>query len=361
VLEELLKEQVRGDPAIAGMLTTYKGKPAFFFQKSPIDADPGWKKPNYPRIDYNINNQYDPERKVSATLVLNTFCTNESPDMPEDIDERLIKLIGGTFYSQAACPSSASARPGDGTRDTVCAIWSRSDGFNFEMPLNVGGNTSPEVFGITTTFDLLEFPVQLTTDPDPIESLNAWTRECFPSMTVINLDCPPALWKPDDANPAIYWRFEGTATNDRQSYAVNWYSGQFAAHVITASVTERNRWTKAIIEQIQQEGEILLIDGSPMFAKKIVIRHNADPLREGQLVLTGAYGVLAQHRKERAQIPLNRAVLEQESRRKPNLRLEVKADGKEQPYPGHGHHYPAGYGVGVKHPHHRPGNGHTRG
>ena len=37
-----------------------------------------------------------------------------------------------------------------------------------------------------------------------------------------------------------------------------------------------------------------------MFAQRIAIRHDADPLRVGQLLLTGKYGVLAQHRRERA-------------------------------------------------------------
>jgi len=72
-------------------------------------------------------------------------------------------------------------------------------------------------------------------------------------------------------------------------------------------VTERNSWTKAMIELIQLDGEVVLTDGSPMFAKQIAIRHGADPLRDGQFSLTGQYGVLAQHRKERAQIPLNHA------------------------------------------------------
>jgi hypothetical protein len=173
------------------------------------------------------------------------------------------------------------------------------------MPSNVGGNTAPEVIGIMLTFDLLEFPEQMTVEPDPVQGLNNWTKANFPGMSVINFDGLPPVWKPSDENPAIYWRFEGTAANDRQSYAVNWYTGQFAAHVITGEVTQRNRWTKAVIEKIQIDGEVLLADGSPMFAKQIAVRHNADPLREGQLLLTGQYGVLAQHRKEYVQIPLN--------------------------------------------------------
>ena len=319
MLDGLLKNQIRGDAEIAGMLATYKGNPAFFYQKSPQDDDRGWEKPTFPRIDHNVDMRYDPERKVGGVMTVNVWCTTESQYMPEDIEKRLIQLISGTFYT-------------DSERTTVCAVWHRTDAFAFDARSNDahGGNTAPEVFGVTLTFDLLQFPEQLSTDPDPIQALNNWTRENFPGMAVINLDEIPPIWTPTDAHPAIYWRFEGTAANDRQSYAVNWYNGQFAAHVIAESVTERNRWTKAIIELIQLGGEIPLLDGSPMFAKQIAIRHNADPLREGQFVLLGQYGVLAQHRKERSQVPINRAVISEDPSRDPHLRLEVKAYGKDK-------------------------------
>jgi len=309
LLDGLLKDQIRGDPEIAGMLTTYKGIPAFFFQKAPMDTDRGWDKPCFPRADYNIDMRCDPERKAAGTMIVNVWCTSESAHMPEDIEKRLVALIDGTFYTNRQ-------------RATVCAIWHRSDAFSYESSSNGGGSTTPEVFGVTISFDLMEFPDQLTTEPDPVQSLNSWTRVNFPGMTVISHDDMPPVWKPTDANPAIYWRFEGMTATDRQSYAVNWHTGQFAAHVIARSVTERNRWTKAIIELVQLDGEIVLIDGSPMFAKQIAVRHNADPLREGQLLLTGQYGVLAQRRKERAQIPLNRAV-------NTNLNMEVSKYGKD--------------------------------
>jgi hypothetical protein len=290
VLDGLLKDQIRGDHQIAGMLAAYKGKPAFFYQKSPADTDRGWTKPCYPRADYNIDMRYDPERKTSGALTINVWCTSECEAMPEDIEKRFTELVGGTFYT-------------DKERATVCAIWNRSDAFAFESAGAGLNNTAPEVFGVTMLFDLTEFPEQVTTDPDPILALNAWTRRNFPGMTIIAYDDTLPVWRPTDANPAVYWRFE-RAENDLRSYAVNWYNGHFAAHIIADTVKERNGWIKAITEAIMVEGEILLTDESPMFAKQVAIRHGADPLREGQMQLTGRYGVLAGHRRERARIPL---------------------------------------------------------
>ena len=292
MLDGLLREQVRNDPDIAGMLAVYGSKPAFFYQKSPADTDPKWQKPCYPRADYNIDMTYDPERKVSGAMTINAWCTAESAAMPEDIERRLIELISGTFYTGK-------------DRATVCAVWRRSDSFDTNASANDVATAMPEVFGVTLQFDLLAFPEQLTTDPDPIQGLNNWTRENFPGMKVITLDDMPAVWKPSDWEPAIYWRFDATTANNQQSYATNWYTGQFAAHVIAENPADRNRWTKVIIEWLQLSGEVLLQDGSPLFANQIAVRHNADPLREGQLLFTGTYGVLAQHRKERAQQPLN--------------------------------------------------------
>jgi hypothetical protein len=204
--------------------------------------------------------------------------------MPEDIEAKLVKLINGTFYTNRES-------------ETACAVWRQSDAFKYEMPANVGGNTAPEVFGVTVTFDILQFPLQLTSDPDPIQSLNNWTKQYFSQMVVIAHDKLPEVFIPSDESPAIYWRFDDTVGTDKQTFAVNWYLGQFAAHIIAGSLAERNRWMKAIVERIQIDGEVLLVDESPMFAKRIAIRPSADPLREGQLLLTGQYGVLATQRK----------------------------------------------------------------
>ena len=307
MFDGLIKQQLRSDHELAGMLAVYNKHPAVFYQKAPPDSDREWDKPCFPRIDYNFDMRYDPEHRTSGTLTVNAWCTSESKYMPEVIEKRLLALMNGTFYS------------GQG-RITTCVVWNRSDAFVSATPTIA---SEPEVFGITVTFDLTEFPPQITTDPDPVEGLNTWTKLFFPDITVIaagdnpRQPCLPDIWRPTDEHPALYWRYIGTEMDNRQTYAVNWYNGQFAAHVISSTITERNRWIKAIVERIQLAGEVILPDGSPMLTQRVVIRHSADPEREGQIVLTGRFGVLAQHRKETAQIPLNNAIY-------PNLNMEVR-------------------------------------
>ena len=295
-IRRLIHEQVSADSQIAGMLASYRGTPAFFYQKSPSDSRSGWGDIRYPRVDFNLDTRQDPERRTAGTLSINIWCTTDCPamgnlDPDRAIEQRLLDLISGTFYTAP-------------DRTAICAEWERTDEFAYEGGSNTQDNTSPEIYGLTMLFELMEFPEQISVTPDPIQGLNAWTKQYFPRMTAVSYDAMLPVWKPTDENPAIYWRFESAASIDRQSYAVTWYDGQFAAHVIADSVTERNRWLKAILERAQLEGEIVLSDGSPMFLKKLEVRHGADPLREGQLILIGQYGVLAQHRKESAQIRL---------------------------------------------------------
>ena len=282
-LRQLLLRQITGDEQMGGMLAGYNKAPAVFYQKAPSDSRPGWGSPKYPRLDFNVDMRHDPERKTEGTLTVNIWCTSEcpavgDPDPDRAIEQRLLELVSGVFYT-------------DGNRETFCAEWERSDEFLYEKG-EKSDNTFPEVYGLTVTFSLMAFPEQITTSPDPIQGLNAWTRKHFPKMMVIAYDDMPPMWKPSDDNPAIYWRFTGTSSSNRQSSAVTWYTGTFAAHIIAESVTERNKWTKAVIEQAQMEGEVILPDTSPMFINRIAVRHNADHLQDGQLELTGQYGVL---------------------------------------------------------------------
>ncbi len=291
-LRQLLLQQITGDEQMGGMLARYNEAPAVFYQKAPSDSRPGWGSPRYPRMDFNVDMRHDPERKTEGTLTVNIWCTSECPavgglDPDRAIEQRLLELVSGVFYT-------------DGNRETFCAEWERSDEFLYESG-EKSNNTPPEVYGLTVTFSIMAFPEQITTTPDPIQGLNAWTKRYFPKMTAIAYDDMPPVWKPTDDNPAIYWRFTGTSSTNRQSYAVTWYTGTFAAHIIAESVPERNKWTKAIIERAQLDGEVILADTSPMFINRIALRHGADPLRDGQLELTGQYGAL---RVEDAQMRL---------------------------------------------------------
>ena len=172
-------------------------------------------------------------------------------------------------------------------------------------------------------FDLTSLPAQLTTDPDPIEGLNAWTQAHFPALLVAGLCEIPDGFVPGDEQPVIFWRTRSAAATDQSntarfegehpptahsSYAVNWYTGEFAAELFGGSAQGCLAWAKAIAEHMQLDGEVVLADGSPLFVKKLLLKQGEG--NRAELILIGQYGVLAQHRRERAGPPLNNANFE---------------------------------------------------
>ena len=200
-IRQFIHRQLSEDIQMAGMLATYNGMPAIFYQKAPSDSRSGWGEKQYPRIDFTVDMRYDPEHKTAGILTVNIWCNTEcvatgNLDPDKEIEARLIELISGTFYT-------------GNDEATIYTEWEQSDDFTVEN--NAQHNTHPEVYGISVTFGLMEFPEQITTSPDPVQGLNAWTKQHFPLMTVISYDLMPPIWKPTDENPAIYWRFEGTA------------------------------------------------------------------------------------------------------------------------------------------------------
>lgn len=289
-MQHLVYSHAENDPTLSSLLTTYQGKPAIFYQQSPSDVDDGFSRPCFPRMNFNIDKTADPERKIAGVLTFSIFATNESVsntggDPDTEIDQRLRELFDGAFFSE------------DGK--TTCTVWASSDAFSAEPKVKTTEASPTEVIGVISTYYLTEFPSQITTEPDPVVGCNRWLKQHFPETKSIEFDTLPTVWKGSDVEPAVYWRFEGEDSL-RENYSVSWYLARLCVHVITDTIQERNRWTKAIVEALKRDGEVLLEDESPMFVKQISIKHDGDALRTGQIFITGEYGVLETKRKERA-------------------------------------------------------------
>lgn len=164
---------------------------------------------------------------------------------------------------------------------------------------------TPKVWAETLGINLNDFPIQTLTDPDPIQALNEWTKELFPDAIVINYDKEPYIFKSTEESPAIYWKVIGTEQTNKSSYAVSWFDCKIEGHIITEDVVERQRWIKAISENLSIKGEIILADESPLFINKIAVKSNTQT--EGQIEILGSYGVLATSRKEFVQHKLMKA------------------------------------------------------
>ena len=74
--------------------------------------------------------------------------------------------------------------------------------------------------------------------------------------------------------------------------------GKIAVHVLCPNSEVRIKIATIIAQRISLDGEIIMLDYSPMFVKHLQVNYKADYLKEGQLFITGHYGLLRYKAKE---------------------------------------------------------------
>lgn len=272
MIEDLIK-QALSVPEIGAHLTTYAGQPAVFYQQAPHDLDKAWAPVQYPRLDYNIDWQFDPERKAAGTFLLNVYClNNQDATPPEEIGEVIKAQLKDLFLTAEG--------------ETYALAWGRTDAFE------MAGEQEPVTIGVTMQFDILAFPAQLTAVPDPIEGANRWLKQHKPDAMVIGLDMMPDLYRPTAESPAIYCRLQADGSKMRTSYAMAWMTTTMAIHVFAPDVTARQTICRDLVGSLSLEAEYTMENGSPVLIQQTNINTGSDPLRMGQITFTGEYGIL---------------------------------------------------------------------
>ena len=159
MIEAQVREHLICQKELEPFLATYADQMAIFNQEAPADTDAGWGSTSqYGRVVFNVEMQDDPERKVSGTMVVDVYC-EDGVQIPEEIEPIIRELIDGYFFSNPAV--------------TIAAQWSSSSYFS---------GPTEKVVGVTLTFKLLDFPMQITADPDPIALINEWTAKDLPAI-----------------------------------------------------------------------------------------------------------------------------------------------------------------------------------
>lgn len=261
-LEELLYQQLIGDATLAGLLGAFGSRPAVFEQYAPDDTAEGWGT-KYPRMEFTVVWQEDHERRVAGIVTVDIITEEMTLDPAAEIDGRLRTLLDGAAF-----------QPDGGT---VSLRWSRAD--PIEVP-------DTNYRGIQAMFDLIAWPAGLTFSPDPVAALRSWTIGRWPALQV-----DPATWSPSDEAPAVYWRLAGLQDADRNA-AVAWFDGTLAGHVLAPSPQVRLEWIRRLAEGLVVDRIVTLDDGSPLFVQRIRADSEADPFRQGQVQVTGRFGVL---------------------------------------------------------------------
>lgn len=288
MIEDLIYSTILEIPEIKSNIVKYSGSPAVFYQQIPNDMDKGWKSSSmFPRISYNVNWSYNPERKTDGSMDIDIYCTNENNVSPEDLSISVVNGLTELFLTDES--------------GTYCLVWDRSDSFEVE-----GGE--PLISGVTASFDIVSFPNQEGISPCPIWSVNKFIKDTQPNCVLVGHDSISANLRATSKNPVVYVR-KNNSRNISTSYAMAWMNADINISIISSDLEETRKWVSAVLQNFYVERETLMENGSPFLINDISESVSNDPLKTGQIVLSGQYGIM---RKEKEGIKLNHAIFSRE-------------------------------------------------
>ena len=275
--ETLILEAIQADAATSGMLARFDGQCAAFYQMAPPDTDQGWAPVQYPRLDFTVDWAYSPERQADGTCQINIWCLNNGTTAaPEDVGDAVRECLRDLFLT-------------DDDGQIYALEWQRTDAFEAG-----GQDGQPLTIGVTLSFDILAFPAQITMEPDPVAGLCDYIKRIAPQILVVGVDAMPRRCRPTEEQPIAYVRMSGDVSVMRNSWAVAWMDVTLPVHIFAPGANLRQTMSRSLCNAIALDGECKLRDGSPMLIRRVAISASANPMRQGQLTVTGRYGVLWQ-------------------------------------------------------------------
>lgn len=276
ILEELIYKRFTESEELKKLLARFSGSPAVFSPDAPEDNMPGWDKgKQYPRLTYNYELQANEERSSAGTLSVSLFCQNT-----QDIDEIIPEMIE-PFVKE--CLKDVLLQSTDGL--LYAFAWARTDAFE------VTESKASLIIGSEIRFDILEYPNQETTDPDPVIGTNRFIKEMYPDSVVVGYDTMKDITEASRDTPVIYCRLL-TSDLAKQTNTVAWLDGKLSVHILCPDGEVRRKMAMAIAQKLSLVGEVILLDKSPMFIRRLQIDNKSDYLKDGQVFITGRYGLL---------------------------------------------------------------------
>ncbi len=273
-LEDLIYNRLTAWPTLSEKLARYSNATAVFYQNAPSDTAPGWKsKAQYPRIDYTVDMQANPERQSSGQAIFNIWSI-DTGTLPEEIEPDVRAALCGIFMAPDEEPP-------------YCLAWQRSDSFEAANETE----RAKQIVGITMIFDVYAFPNQITSDPDPIMAMNHFIKEWEPAAKVIGHDALTPYYTAQEEAPAFYFRLASLETST-ETNTVAWMNGVIAGHVFAPTAEARLRWLRYLVDTLALQGEVTMLDTSPMTIRKLTADAGLDPLSQGQIRVQMRFGIL---------------------------------------------------------------------
>lgn len=272
-LDELIYSRFVGSDALVKQLAEFSESPAVFSPEAPDDNQEGWSgKTQYPKVVYNFDLQANEERRSAGTLSVYLLCQNTTEVMPEVI-EPIIR----------DCLRDVILKPEGGT--PYCFAWARTDAFTIDE------KKSDVTIGSEVRFDILEYPSMETSDPDPVMAVNKYIKEMYPECLIMGYDRMEEITEATAERPVIYCRLVSVEKSE-ETNTVAWMDGRIAVHILCPNSEIRLKVAAAIANKMSLDGEIIMLDYSPMFIKRLQANYKSDYLKDGQIFVTGHYGLL---------------------------------------------------------------------
>lgn len=272
-IEDLIYKRLSEAESLTKYLARYAGQPAIFTPEAPGDREAGWgRATQYPRAVFNFDMQADGERKSAGTLSVTLICRNDSEAVPELIEpavkkalkDVLLKDDNGTLYAFA---------------------WARTEGFSMTEEKN------ELLIGSEIRFDIMEYPQQETTDPDPVMAMSRYIKELYPDSIVVGIDKMADETEASKEAPVFYCRLTEIEKLEETNTVV-WMNGKIAISLLCPDGTTRLKMAAAVLNSLSLDGEVTMLDDSPMFMERLTANLKSDYLKDGQIFATGRYGLL---------------------------------------------------------------------
>ena len=274
-LSELIYKRFSESEKLTRHLTTFGGKPAVFSPEAPLDNQSGWGgETQYPRVVYDFDMQANEERNSIGTLSVSLLCQNTADVVPEQIEPEIRKCLRDVILMPEG-------------ETPYCFAWARTDSFTIEDKTQ---NTYLTI-GCEVRFDIMEYPSLETSDPDPVVAVNKYIKELFPECLVKGYDRMGEVTEISAENPVVYCRLV-TVDKAEETNNVAWMDGKLAVHVLCPDTATRVKIATAITNQMSLDGEIIMLDYSPMTIRRLQANYKSDYLKIGQITVTGHYGLL---------------------------------------------------------------------
>lgn len=288
---QLIYTRLASDEDLVRILAKYNGDPAIDHLDFADDQQEGWEgKEQFPRISYRYNMQADPERSSAGTLSITIF-TNGDIAQITPIEECIKRQLRNVVM-----------KPDDGP--PFCVSWMRSDTFQIEGSVT---------YYRDVMFDILDFPEQITADPDPVVAVNAFLKELDSDIFLISYDEMGDVYEPTDKNPAMY--VSALSFSKRmETFALVYVDVTLSIHILAPSAEYRKKWSRALFNELFRRGDIPYVDGAqkhPMLIDDIRVLNTADYMRQGQIQMKCMYTMLSA-RIDRENNPLNKLAFETE-------------------------------------------------